>query len=454
MKKYKTIIVKDRLDKLDIDLSFIDSHLEEYGNVFYIMSTKYDEYGSVKFDCLDVLNEFINRNYFYKNIIVYPKERAQSVAFNDNVGYIIWVSNNNKNKYFDKDPIREKHIWKDVEWGKRSRNYNEKGKDPGNVWIPTEDDGCGNITNHILLQESEIINRLIKMSGNDYFIIENEENKEDSSLGNIEYKLENLLMEDRKNINKEIYKVYFKTSENMCDIDDNSISQAITSPPYWDLKDYFKEGQIGQESYELYLKRLEHVFSEVYKKLNNRGSFCVNINIRRRLGKVTLNPKDIVDICKKIGYFYKGIIIWHKSSAIPVGESNLADRFEFVFIFTKNKYYKFNKRVLASFSDYKNDKMNGLGFWNINRKAGSVGKGYKHPAIYPKELVRRLILSGSIEEDIILDPFLGSGTSLISAIENDRNFIGFEYNEQFKELIEHRLEKEGVLKKQKIEYIL
>ena len=66
---------------------------------------------------------------------------------------------------FDKDAIREKHIWKDVEWGKREKNYNPKGKDPGNVWIPTLDDGKAHITKHILLSESEIFARLISMSG-------------------------------------------------------------------------------------------------------------------------------------------------------------------------------------------------------------------------------------------------------------------------------------------------
>ena len=96
----------------------------------------------------------------------------------------------------------------------------------------------------------------------------------------------------------------------------------------------------------------------------------------------------------------------------------------------------------ASFSDYKNDSINGGAFWNINRKAGSVGKKYIHPAIYPNELVARIIKLSTKEGELVVDPFLGSGTSLISALQCNRNFVGYEYNEGFKELMQSRFEKE------------
>ena len=73
--------------------------------------------------------------------------------------YIIWLAKG-KNHFFNKDVIRESHIWKDVEWGKRAKNYNPKDKDPGNVWIPTKDDGKAHIAEHILLSLSDVINRL------------------------------------------------------------------------------------------------------------------------------------------------------------------------------------------------------------------------------------------------------------------------------------------------------
>ena len=92
---------------------------------------------------------------------------------NDNVQYLLWFVKSHEKMLFIKDNIREKHIWKDVEWGKRKKNYNPKGKDPGNVWLPTEDDGKGKITKHIILKNIEIIERCVistSQSGDSIFI--------------------------------------------------------------------------------------------------------------------------------------------------------------------------------------------------------------------------------------------------------------------------------------------
>ena len=79
--------------------------------------------------------------------------------FNNYYSHCLFVTKSNKNHYFSKDPIREKHIWKDVEWGKRKKNYNPKGKDPGNVWLKTKDDGKANITEHCPLSFQEVVKR-------------------------------------------------------------------------------------------------------------------------------------------------------------------------------------------------------------------------------------------------------------------------------------------------------
>lgn len=93
-------------------------------------------------------------------------------------------------------------------------------------------------------------------------------------------------------------------------------------------------------------------------------------------------------------------------------------------------------------------------FWNINRKAGSVGKNTIHPAIFPTELVNRINIISTNKGDLVVDPFLGSGTSLIASINNGRNFIGYEYNEGFKELMNSRFESEiNDYKKKKVSYI-
>ena len=102
---------------------------------------------------------------YYINTIIVPEETDCI----DNILYCVWFVKNKEKYYFNKDTIREKSIWKDVEWGKRKKNYNPKGKDPGNVWIPTNDDGKANITKHILLSIEEIFNKIF-----DATLIEND----------------------------------------------------------------------------------------------------------------------------------------------------------------------------------------------------------------------------------------------------------------------------------------
>jgi DNA modification methylase len=338
---------------------------------------------------------------------------------------------------FNKDAIREKHIWKDVEWGKRAKNYNPKGKDPGNVWIPTNDDGKANITEHILLSDDDVIARILSLSdcGDDFEIF-----RQPLPVSSIK---ENNAVFYEDNVKSPVSAtVIFGSSENMSHVEDKSVSVAVTSPPYWNLKDYFKEGQIGQEPYEKYLVRMKTVWQQCYNKLKPSGSLWVNINIRIHDKKVILIPEDFIEMCKDIGFYYKGIFIWHKSSGIPTGERNIVDRHEYVLIFSKSEEFYIDRQILSSFSDYKNNSINGGAFWNINRKAGSVGKKYIHPAIYPNELVKRIVLMTTKENELVLDQFLGSGTSLISSLQCSRSFIGYEYNEGFKGLMESRFKSE------------
>ncbi len=431
----QTIISNTSIEKTITLLKEKYSKIDDNGCFFAIVRTEYDENGNNIHDFLEVIAVADKIGYDYINTIVYPSSVSQNVAFTDNVKYVVWLSKNRSHMKFLKDAIREKHIWKDVEWGKRSQNYNPKGKDPGNVWIPTEDDGNAKITKHILLDDAGVINRLLAMSecGNNYQIYES----------NVKMQSLKFVPHIHKQINDSIFnKVFFKSSENMCDIKDESIKLVVTSPPYWNLKDYFKKGQIGQENYDTYLMRMKTVWSECYKKLSSEGSLWININIRVRDGKVIMIPLDFVKICEEIGYFYKGIVIWHKSSGIPTGNNNIVDRHEYVLIFSKSEKFSVNKDIFSSFSDYKNDKMNGRAFWNINRKAGSVGKKYIHPAIFPNGLVDRIIKISSFQRDTVIDPFLGSGTSLIAASLNNRSFIGYEYYEGFKELIQSRIKSE------------
>lgn len=414
------------------------SSLAENGCFFALVSNEYDDNGNVIYDFFDVIEQGISIGYKYINTIVYPSAINCKSHIKDNVNYIVWLCKNPKEMIFNKDFIREKHIWKDVEWGKRAKNYNPKGKDPGNVWIPTIDDGKANIIEHILLSDDDIIKKLLAMTccGEDYQIFDNAVIKNSYT----EYIPTRIDTSTSSLLSSPC--VVFGTSENMKAIHSNSVSLVVTSPPYWNLKDYFKEGQIGQESYETYLHRMKKVWQQCFDKLTYNGTMWVNINTRVQDGKTILIPKDFIRICKELGFYYKGVVIWHKSSGIPTHDKNIVDRHEYVLVFTKSESTQINLLKFDSFNDYKNDEINGKAFWNINRKAGSVGKKFIHPAIYPNELVERIVLCSTVQGELVLDPFLGSGTSLIATANLSRKFIGYEFNEGFKELMESRYEKE------------
>ena len=208
---------------------------------------------------------------------------AQRCAFTDNVKYVVWLCKNHAQMSFNKDAVREKHIWKDVEWGKRAKNYNPRGKDPGNVWIPTEDDGRAHITRHIMLGDECVVERLLAMSGcgGDYVLYREERPPAGLALPPAP---------PRRAVGKPRSRVIFRSSENMEEIADGSVQLAVTSPPYWNLKDYFKPGQIGQESYPDYLRRIRAVWAQCYRKLASSGSLWININIRVQAGKVITIP--------------------------------------------------------------------------------------------------------------------------------------------------------------------
>lgn len=408
-------------------------------SVFFLFQTEYDNRGNVLFDFLDVIKKIENLGLHYVNTIVCPTTSLQKVSFNDNALYCVWFCVDSKHMVLNKDKIREKHIWKNVEWGHRAKNYNSLGKDPGNVWIPTLDDGKGHITNHILLNKQKIIARIKKMCAD-----------EDLEFLFFSKKRKNTFLRKNQSAkakiktahNKHFYNVYFKTSENMDDVRNGSISAIITSPPYWDLKNYFKRGQIGQEGYSKYLRRLAKVFSQCYLKLSSYGFMWININIRKKNDEAILIPNDIKDICRKIGFIYKGIFIWHKSSAIPVSNRNLKDHHEYILLFTKKASNTINWQNNITYCDYKNDSINYGCFWNLNRKAGSISTKTIHPAIYPTSLVDRAIKLSIIQSGVVLDPFLGSGTTLVSAANNGCSCIGFEYNDLFEDLIKSRITNE------------
>lgn len=235
------------------------------------------------------------------------------------------------------------------------------------------------------------------------------------------------------------YKIFFSNCEFMSKLENESIKLMITSPPYWNLKDYEINNQIGyKEDYETYLNRLFNVWKETFRVLTKDGVAIININTKSYNKKLVLIPFDFIQQMKKIGFKLRDVHYWHKSSGIP-RVNNLGDHFEYFLIFTKSDDYLVNDFV---FFDYKsNFKVSRINIWNINKKFGSVGKKYMvHPAIFPVEYIERMIKIFTNERDTVLDPFLGSGTTLIASIKTNRFCIGFELNKEgYLPLIQDRL---------------
>ena len=243
----------------------------------------------------------------------------------------------------------------------------------------------------------------------------------------------------------------------MSDIEDKSVQLMVSSPPYWNLKNYQVENQIGyRENYQTYLRRILKVWEETRRKLRDDGVAIININTKSDKSSLVLIPYDFINQLQGIGFIFKDLLIWHKSSGIP-RQRNFGDHFEYFLIFSKNDDFKCNRDMEIT-TRYKVDNVNTdqlINTWNINKKFGSIGKKYSkiHPALFPVKFIMRLIRLFTDEEDIVLDPFLGSGTTLLAATKTNRNCYGYELNKKdYGPLIEGRLHEENIPVENTIEF--
>ena len=233
--------------------------------------------------------------------------------------------------------------------------------------------------------------------------------------------------------------IIFGSSEKMTEIPDNSIHLMITSPPYNVSKEYDKN-----LSLENYLDLLKKVFSETYRVLVDGGRACINIaNVGR---KPYIPLSDYVSkIMIEIGYNMRGEIIWNKGAGAGVSmawgswmsASNpvLRDTHEYILIFSKGNFQRDGKNKentipKEQFMEWTKS------IWTFNpESARKVG----HPAPFPEELPHRLIQLYSFKGDVILDPFMGAGTTAVSSIKDGRNYIGYDNDEQYIKLSRNRL---------------
>lgn len=252
------------------------------------------------------------------------------------------------------------------------------------------------------------------------------------------------------------HRLYLADSRTMPELADRTIDLAVTSPPYWQIKDYRSSGQIGfGQSLHDYLKDLYRVWSECFRVLKPGRRLCLNIGdqfaraqVYGRYKVIPLHAEFIAQ-AERIGFDFLGSIIWQKKTTIetsggaaimgsyphpPNGVVELD--YEYILLFKKpGKPVPIDREIKAASAMTKEEwKQFFSGHWNF---AGARKKGHQAP--FPEELPRRLIRMFSFVGETVLDPFLGSGTTAAVAAELGRGSVGYELDHELEPLIHDRL---------------
>lgn len=252
------------------------------------------------------------------------------------------------------------------------------------------------------------------------------------------------------------HRIVIGDSRWMKEVPDGSIHLVITSPPYWQLKDYGNGEQIGfNDTYEDYVNNLNMVWNECHRVLHSGCRLCINVGdqFARSVyyGRYKVIPirTEIIKFCESVGFDYMGAIIWQKvTTCNTTGGATVMGSFpyprngiikldyEFILIFKRyGNPPKVSKEVKEQ-SRMTKEEWNQYftGHWNFpGEKQG------KHLAMFPEELPGRLIKMFSFVGDSVLDPFLGSGTTSLAARNLSRNSVGYEINDDFLPIIEEKL---------------
>lgn len=268
-------------------------------------------------------------------------------------------------------------------------------------------------------------------------------------------------------------KIFYKSSKDMSDIEDNSVDLIITSPPYFNIKDYSKDGKqefnhskrmiddIGSiDDYNQYINDLLDVWTECERVLKANGKLCINVPLMPMLKKEfsTHYNRHIFDIQSDIqnsilcnlNLFLMDIYIWNRSNptkrlmfgSYPYPANFYAQNtIEFISVYVKDGKPKKvdplvkekSKLSQSEWIEYTKQ------IWDIpipNKSDIAFGI---HSALMPEEIVKRCIKLFSFEGDTVLDPFTGSGTTLKVAKDLNRNYIGYELYESYSTIIERKL---------------
>jgi len=251
-------------------------------------------------------------------------------------------------------------------------------------------------------------------------------------------------------------KIIIGDSRAMPEIETATIDLVVTSPPYWHIKDYGVSGQVGYgQTLHQYLTSLFHTWSECFRVLRPGSRLCINIGdqfaraaVYGRYQVIPLHA-EFIGQCGRIDFDFLGSIIWQKKTTMntsggavvmgsyPYPPNGLVEiDYEFILIFKKPGAGRKVSKELKEASRLTKEEWKEYfsGHW---RFGGARQLG--HEARFPEELPRRLIRMFTFQGDTVLDPFLGSGTTVKAALEWGRNAIGYEINESFLDLIEEKL---------------
>lgn len=254
--------------------------------------------------------------------------------------------------------------------------------------------------------------------------------------------------------------------QKLAQLPDNTFHCCVTSPPYWGMRDYGYEGQIGAETnLNDYIAHLVDVFREVRRVLRSDGTFWLNIGNTYTSGGRTwrqsdaknkgramsyrpdtptgLKPKDLIGVAWMLamalqldGWYLRSDIIWHKPNCQPESvKDRVTVSHEYLFMLSKSENYYFDQEsIKEQTADGKSIK-NKRTVWQINTEPCKEA----HFAVFPRALVRPCILAGAPKGGLVLDPFFGSGTVGVVAIEEDRGCVGVELKSQYIEIAKQRL---------------
>ncbi len=255
---------------------------------------------------------------------------------------------------------------------------------------------------------------------------------------------------------KTTHKIINGDSRQMSQLNDKSVHLIITSPPYWQLKDYGTEDQIGfHDSYESYINNLNLVWSECARVLHDGCRLCINIGDQfarsTYYGRYKVIPihSEIIRFCETVGLDFMGQIIWQKTTTMntsgggavmgsfPYPRNGIVKLdFEYILLFKKQgnapKPTAGQKANAAMTGEEWNTYFNGHWYFN-------GAKQDKHLAMFPEELPARLIKMFCFEGETVLDPFMGSGTTAAVAKKLGRNSVGYEINPEYISIITERI---------------